>query len=119
MKRALLPVLLLFALLGSAADVNISGSWSFAVVTDAGSGSPSFTFSQTGGKLTGKYSGMFGESDVAGEITGNAIQFSFKVSQDGQTGTIQYQGTIESATEMKGKVTMPGVGEGTWTAKKK
>ena len=46
-----------------AADV--TGTWSFAVETGAGSGTPSFTFVQKGTALTGTYQGMVGEAPLA------------------------------------------------------
>src|SRR5262245_31629774 len=49
---------------------NISGSWSFAVETSQGSGSPSFEFKQDGEKLTGTYSGMFGKAEITGSVKG-------------------------------------------------
>ncbi|QQS48870.1 MAG: hypothetical protein IPM66_09720 [Acidobacteriota bacterium] len=97
--------------------VNVTGDWEFTVETDAGSGSPSFTFKQEGEKLTGKYKGLFGESDLTGAVKGDQIEFSFKVS--GQVeGTMTYTGTTDGKT-MKGKVNLAGVGEGTFTGKRK
>ncbi len=97
--------------------VNVTGDWEFTVETDAGSGSPAFTFKQEGEKLTGKYKGLFGESDLTGTVKGDQIEFSFKVS--GQIeGTMTYSGTTDGKT-MKGKVNLAGVGEGTFTGKRK
>jgi hypothetical protein len=96
--------------------VDVTGSWSVTVETDGGSGSPSFTFKQEGEKLTGKYKGLFGESDLTGTVKGDKIEFSFKVS--GQIeGTLTYTGTTDGKT-MKGKVNLAGMGEGTFTGKK-
>ncbi|HEX5085404.1 MAG TPA: hypothetical protein VFY40_25485 [Blastocatellia bacterium] len=96
--------------------IDVTGSWSVTVETDAGSGSPSFTFKQEGEKLTGKYKGLFGESDLTGTVKGDKVEFSFKVS--GQIeGTLTYSGTTDGKT-MKGKVSLAGMGEGTFTGKK-
>jgi len=100
----------------SSGAVDVSGAWSAEVQTDAGSGSPSFTFKQEGEKLSGKYKGQLGESDLSGTVKGDKIEFSFKVS--GQVeGTIVYTGTTDGKT-MKGKVSLAGLGEGTFTGKK-
>lgn len=97
--------------------VDVSGSWEVEVQTDQGSGSPSFTFKQDGEKLTGNYKGTFGEAPVNGTIKGDKIEFSIKVS--GQIeGTVVYSGTTDGKT-MKGKVSLAGLGEGTFTGKKK
>src|SRR5262245_49846928 len=96
--------------------VDVSGPWSVAVETEAGSGNPSFTFKQDGEKLTGRYKGTFGEADLTGTVKGDKIEFSFKVS--GQVeGTVTYTGTTDGKT-MKGKVNLAGMGEGTFSGKK-
>jgi hypothetical protein len=96
--------------------IDVTGAWSVTVETDAGSGNPSFTFKQEGEKLTGKYKGMFGETDLTGTVKGDKIEFSFKVS--GQIeGVMTYTGATDGKT-MKGKVGLAGVGEGTFSGKK-
>lgn len=102
-----------------AGATNISGAWSFTVETQAGSGSPSFTFKQEGENLTGTYKGQFGEAPLTGSVKGNDIKFSIKVNAQGQDVTITYSGMIENKDSMKGKVSIAEMGEGTWTAKRK
>src|SRR5215475_6029611 len=95
---------------------DVTGSWSVTVETEAGSGNPSFTFKQEGEKLTGRYKGMLGEFDVTGMVKGDKIEFSFKAT--GQVeGSVNYAGTTDGKT-MKGKVSLAGLGEGTFTGKK-
>ncbi len=115
--RKLVTLFALACVAAAAADV--SGTWSFAVETGSGSGNPTFVFKQNGEKLTGKYSGLFGTADVAGTVKGDRIEFQFEASYDGNKLTIKYSGAVESETRMKGKVEVPGLGEGTWTAEKK
>lgn len=110
-------LLLLLCLPILAADV--SGAWTFTVQTDQGGGSPSFTFKQTGEKLTGTYSGLFGTAEIAGTVKGDDIQFSFNVKTGELQGKIEYKGKIESASKMKGEVEFTSLGKGTWTAAKK
>jgi len=116
MKRAL-SALLLLAMSMFGADV--SGSWTFDVNLDAGSGSPAFSFQQKGDAITGKYQGQLGESEVKGTVTGDKIKFSFKLEQGGEVVVVEYEGTIESATSMKGKAKYGTFANGTWTAQKK
>jgi hypothetical protein len=100
----------------STGTIDITGAWVFQVETQAGSGSPNFTFKQDGEKLTGKYKGLLGESDLTGTVKGDQVEFSFKVS--GQVdGTVTYTGTTDGK-EMKGKAKFAELGEGTFTAKK-
>jgi hypothetical protein len=97
--------------------VDVTGSWDVEVQTDQGGGTPSFTFKQDGEKLTGAYKGAFGEGPLTGTLKGDKIEWSVKLS--GQVeGTVTYTGTTDGKT-MKGKVSLPGVGDGTFTGKKK
>jgi hypothetical protein len=101
----------------SSDKVDVTGTWSFEVETGQGSGNPTFTFKQEGEKLTGQYKGAFGEAPLTGTVKGNAIEFSFKVT--GQIdATITYKGTMDKSSG-KGTLTIPEIGSGTWTAKRK
>jgi hypothetical protein len=96
--------------------IDMTGAWSVTVETEAGSGNPSFTFKQEGEKLTGRYKGLLGEFDLTGTVKGDKIDFSFKAT--GQVeGVVTYAGTTDGKT-MKGKVSLAGLGEGTFSGKK-
>jgi hypothetical protein len=101
----------------AAATTNVTGSWSGAVETQAGSGSPAFTFKQEGETLTGTYKGQLGEAPLKGTVKGSDITFTIKVNAQGQDLEIVYTGKVEG-NSMKGKVVLGQLGEGTWTAKK-
>jgi hypothetical protein len=98
--------------------VDVTGKWAFAVETAAGSGTPTMTFKQDGEKLTGHYSGQLGESELTGTVKGHDISFTFSGDAQGTKVDAAYTGTIESKDAMKGKVTLIGLGDGTWTAKR-
>jgi hypothetical protein len=96
--------------------IDVTGAWSVTVETEAGSGTPSFTFKQEGEKLTGRYKGLLGEADLTGTVKADKIEFSFKVS--GQVeGVVTYAGATDGKT-MKGKVSLAGLGEGTFSGKR-
>lgn len=99
------------------AKVDVTGKWAFNVETAAGAGAPTMTFKQDGEKLTGHYTGTFGEADLTGTIKGGDISFSFSVDAQGTTLKEIYTGTADKDT-MKGKVVIEGLGEGTFTAKR-
>jgi hypothetical protein len=115
MIRALL-LSLLTAAMALAADV--TGSWSFAVETDVGSGTPAFTFKQSGEKITGNYRGQLGEAPLAGTVQGNKITFSFEISPTGDKLTVVYTGTVEGDKAMKGSIDFGGQAKGTFTGTK-
>jgi hypothetical protein len=101
----------------SSAKIDVTGAWDVEVQTEQGSGNPGFTLKQDGEMLTGNYKGLLGESTLTGSVKGDKIEFSFKVS--GQVeGTVTYTGTTDGKT-MKGKLSLAGLGEGTFTGKKK
>jgi hypothetical protein len=108
-----IALLFLSAALTFAAD--ITGKWTFSVVLDAGSGSPTFEFQQKGDALTGTYKGTFGESKVTGTVKGDKVEFSFS----GDAGNAKYSGTLDGATKMKGTCDYgDAAGKGTFTATK-
>ncbi len=94
--------------------IDLTGQWTFAVETSAGSGSPSFVFRQEGETLTGQYSGALGEAPLKGTVKGNEINFTIEVSQ----GKLVYKGKIENGV-IKGTVTLGDLGSGTFTGKRK
>lgn len=101
-----------------AATVDLTGKWLFSVQTDAGAGTPTMTMKQEGDKLTGHYSGQLGESDFTGMVKDNDFSFAFAVDAQGTKLDITYKGTIESKDALKGTLSIAGLGEGTFTAKR-
>jgi hypothetical protein len=100
---------------GAAAKIDLTGTWIFNVETDQGGGTPTVTFKQEGEKLTGTYTGLFGELPITGTLKGQAIVFKFGSADAGE---ITYTGTVENNSSMKGTVDIPGIA-GTFTAKRK
>ena len=101
--------------------IDVTGSWALEVNTDAaGTTTPSVTLKQDGTKLTGHYSSAtLGEADVTGSINGRAIAFSFTAQAQGLSIDVTYTGTVETKDTMKGKISLGGLGEGTFTGKRK
>jgi hypothetical protein len=102
----------------AAQATNVTGEWAFTVTTDQGSGTPTITFKQDGEKLTGKYVGQLGSSDLTGTVKGSDITFNFTVDVQGQQAPVTYKGTVEKNT-MKGSLDIGGMVNGTFTATKK
>jgi len=102
------------------AKVDVTGVWLFEVQTEAGAGTPQVTFKQEGEKLTGHYSSsVLGEAELAGSVKGAAIEFTVAASVQGNAVTLTFTGTVDDANSMKGKVSFAGLGEGTFTGKRK
>jgi len=102
------------------AKVDVTGIWAFEVQTENGTGTPQLTFKQEGEKLTGHYSSqMLGDADLTGTVKGQAIQFVVAANVQGNAIELSFVGTIESKDAMKGTVSFAGMGEGTFTGKRK
>jgi hypothetical protein len=106
------------AVLAQGAKTDVSGKWVFAVETAAGSGTPTITLKQEGEKLSGHYSGQLGEADLTGTVKGQEFNFKFTVDAQGNMLECIYTGTADSNSALKGKVSIVGLGDGTFTAKK-
>ena len=101
-----------------AGKVDLTGKWAFNVQTDAGSGTPAVTFKQDGEKLTGHYVGQLGDVDLTGSVKGNDFTFSFTSDLQGNKLETTYKGTIENKDSLKGTLSISGLGNGTFTAKR-
>ena len=75
---------------GQAAKVDVTGTWTFTIMSDTGVGTPTVTFKQDGEKLTGHYSSMLvGEADLTGTVEGQAIEFTVRADLGGMPVRIQ------------------------------
>ena len=126
MKYQLLIVLLLGLALGPvdtwASASDLTGTWALEYMGRNGPITLTFVFKQAGEKLTGTYSGPFGEHPVTGTVKGEKSVFGFDLQSPGNNGsfTVTFKGTIESPTKMTGTVGSPFCGtECKWTATKK
>jgi len=114
MKKLAIMFLLLAAVFGLRA-ADISGTWTAAVVLDAGTGTATFVFQQQGAAISGTYSGVLGEAKVTGNVIGDKVEWSF---DGGQAGKVTFQGTLDGAAKMKGTAEYGLLGKGTFTAEK-
>jgi cytoskeletal protein CcmA (bactofilin family) len=96
---------------------DLTGTWNLEVETAQGAGRPTLIIKQSGESISGTYQGMLGEAPLSGSIKGDRFEISFQVS--GQVeGKVVYQGTTDGRS-MQGKVALAGIGEGTFTGRKK
>jgi hypothetical protein len=105
---------------GQDTKIDVTGTWIFTVLSDAGTGTPTVTFKQEGEKLTGHYSSMLvGEADLKGTVKGQAIEFTVSVDVGGTAIEFKFTGTLENKDSVKGKLDTGGLGEATFTGKRK
>ena len=94
MRKHLLPALLavlinpvlVAACLGAQAS-DISGTWVFSITMETGAPNSEETLAlkQQGEKVTGLYLGPFGEKEIKGSVTGNAVMIVVEVFRDNRT----------------------------------
>ncbi|HEY7286434.1 MAG TPA: hypothetical protein VH497_13375 [Vicinamibacterales bacterium] len=104
--------------MAQAAKVDLTGKWIFNVQTEAGAGTPTITLKQDGEKLTGHYNGQLGDVDVTGSVKGSDFTFGFSSDLQGNKLDVTYKGTVVSKDEVKGTLSIVGLGEGTFTGKR-
>ena len=95
----------------------MTGTWAIEAQHSAGTSTPTVTITQSGEKLSGKYVGSYGESDLVGTIKGSEFSFSVEIGAE-QKVKVTYNGTLSGDT-IKGNLTMGEMGEGTFTGKRK
>jgi hypothetical protein len=93
----------------------ITGTWDMNVQTSVGNGTPVFILKQENDTLiTGTYSGQLGEAPIKGVIKGTDVSLEFMASGN----LIRYTGIVDG-DNMKGKVVLGNLGEGTFTGKRR
>jgi hypothetical protein len=116
MKRAfaILATAVVFSAALFAAD--LTGSWNAKVEVGGQGGTPSFVLKQDGEKLTGTYSGAFGEAQLHGTVKGNEVVWDF----DASGIQVHYAGKLDSTgNKIEGTVDYGGQGSGTFVATRK
>ena len=92
-------------------------TWAIEAQHSAGTSTPTAVITQSGEKLSGKYTGSYGESDLVGSIKGTEFTFTVEIGTE-QKVKVVYTGTLSGDT-IKGNLTMGEIGEGTFTGKRK
>ncbi len=97
----------------SAAAADISGKWSAQVPGRQGQTmDTTFTFKQSGEKLTGTVSMQFGDQDISeGKVSGNDVSFVTVMDFGGNTMKFVYKGTV-AGNEIKFTRSMEGAPPG-------
>jgi hypothetical protein len=108
-------LVLISAVLVSAAPANIAGQWQFTVELSVGTGRPLVTLKQEGEQITGTYEGRYGKSNLEGTVKENQVQFTVTMVAEGTTFSGTFTGTYET-DRMGGDVEYEGAGDGRWAA---
>ncbi len=119
MKRILASLLLAGTAIATAADApSIAGKWLLHLSVADREVNMTCTFAREGDDLKGSCGSDRGTSEITGKIDGNKVTWTQKTT-GGENGpiTLQFRGSLNSATDMKGFVTVAEFGiEGQFTA---
>lgn len=118
-RRALvaLTALPLLAFTAVRHAIDLTGSWTFAVVTENGTGTPTVNLTQRGDTLTGTYaSGRMGVLPLGGTVKDST--FTFTVNTTGGA-TLTFKGKIVDVDHVQGDVDFGGQGGATFTGERK
>jgi hypothetical protein len=119
-----ITALVLFPVLSSAQDIDVTGDWEMTSQTPRGERTQTIHFEQDGEKLTVTMQGGFrggqegGEITAEGTISGNKVEWSFTRSTPRGEFTVKYTGTVDGDT-MAGEADRGQGGTSPWTAKRK
>lgn len=96
--------------------VDLTGKWDVVVTTKFSQGKSLLVLEQKGQTLTGYIDGSYGKADLTGAVKGTMFSFTFTLTlEDGKPSKVLYEGRSDKDT-LAGKVTIPSVVEGTFTA---
>lgn len=103
-----------------ATAADLTGTWTFTVNTDGGSGTPTVTLQQQGDSLTGTYSSqIFGDIPLKGAISGTDFTLQGAGAMQGQSFTLTFSGKVKGADDVEGSVDFGGLAGGTFTGKRR
>ncbi len=97
---------------------SVAGTWSFEVVTENGTGTPTVTLKQDGEKITGTYESTRGSRVIEGTVKGSTITFTAKSPQPGGVDLL-FTGTLTSKDTMNGTADFSGQGSATFSGVRK
>ena len=129
MVRRNLVVALVIALMGAGAAtalaqkapeaINLSGKWQMQLEMTVGTYTPVLVFKQDAEKLTGTYTGRYGEYPLVGKIDGRKREFVVTINAEGTETRMSFTGELTPAGDViKGNAELGGMGEATWLAKR-
>lgn len=97
--------------------VDLTGNWTFEVVTENGTGVSAVAMTQTGDSLTGTYtSGRMGTLPFKGVVKGQTFTFAASTSAG---ATFTFSGVIVDADHIKGELDFGGQGGAAFSGARK
>ena len=129
MIRRLFGVALVLAFAGTGAAaafaqkapeaVTLTGKWQMTLEMEVGVASPVLVFKQDAEKLTGTYTGRYGEYALTGKVNGSKLEFLVVINAEGTETRMNFTGELQPTGDaIKGNAELGGMGQATWFAKR-
>jgi len=103
------------------APVSIAGKWQTSLEMEVGTASIVLVFKQDGEKISGTYTGRYGEYPLVGKVAGRKIDFVVTIVAEGTETKMYFEGDITDTPQgllLKGVADLGGMGEAGWTARR-
>lgn len=95
---------------------NMSGTWKLNIQSaSAGTTTASWVLGQSGERIAGTYTGLFGTAPISGTLKGDRVDLIVETEVQGVPIRVTYAATL-AGNIVKGSVTVEGYGEGSFTA---
>jgi hypothetical protein len=102
-----------------AAAITLTGKWQMQLEMSVGTSTPVLVFKQDAEKLTGTYTGRYGEYPLVGKVDGRKLEFVVTINAEGTETRMSFTGELTPAGDViKGNAELGGMGEATWLAKR-
>lgn len=110
--KTVLGMLAVVALVSFAHTASLTGKWRMTLQMEVGSATPLLELTEKDGKLSGTYTGRYGESPVDGTVDGKKIAFTVAMS----TTSLAFRGELKDDGTLAGTASFGEMGDVTWTA---
>src|SRR6185436_2979018 len=95
--------------------INLTGKWQMQLEMSVGTSTPVLVFKQDAEKLTGTYTGRYGEYQLVGKVDGRKLEFVVTINAEGTETRMSFTGELTPAGDViKGNAELGGMGEATW-----
>lgn len=99
--------------------VALTGKWQMTLEMEVGTSSPVLVLKHEGEKLTGTYTGRYGEYPLVGKVDGRKVEFVVTISAEGTETVMSFAGELTAADGiLRGSANLGGMGDATWLAKR-
>jgi hypothetical protein len=100
------------------APMALTGKWMMTLEMEVGTASPTLVLKQDADKLTGTYTGRYGEYQLTGKVDGRKVEFLVVINAEGTETKMNFAGELTADGILRGSANLGGMGDATWLAKR-